>query len=81
MSPTVAELFGTESHGVLFGVVVFFGAIGGALGPLMAGGTFDVTGSYGAAFLGLTGLVAIGLALISRLRPPRAHPSVISTRE
>ena len=79
MSPTVAELFGTGSHGVLFGVVLFFGAIGGALGPLMTGGTFDVTGSYGAAFLGLTGLVAIGLVLISRLRPATAHSSLMNT--
>jgi MFS family permease len=79
MSPTVAELFGTDSHGVLFGVVLFFGTIGGALGPLMAGGTFDITGSYGAAFLGLTALVAIGLVLLSLLRPATAQHSAIGT--
>lgn len=79
MSPTVAELFGTDSHGVLFGVVLFFGTIGGALGPLMAGGTFDMTGSYGAAFLGLTALVAIGLVLLSLLRPATAQHSAIGT--
>ena len=69
VSPTVAELFGTGSHGVLFGIVLFSGTIGGAVGPLLAGRTFDVTGSYQMVFLILAALAAVGLVLITLLRP------------
>lgn len=71
-SPTVAELFGTRAHGALFGTVQFFGSLGGAAGPLLAGVIFDATGSYRIAFAGLAVLAALGLALISRLTPPSA---------
>ena len=71
MSPTVAELFGTDSHGLLFGIVLFFGTMGGAVGPLMAGSTFDVTGNYRMVFLVLTALAVIGFVLITLLRPTR----------
>ncbi len=74
MSPTVAEFFGTGSHGVLFGIILFSGAIGGAIGPLLAGRIFDVTGSYQPLFLVLTGMAVIGLVLITLLRPLRTGP-------
>lgn len=69
MSPTVAELFGTGSHGLLFGLVLFSGTLGGSIGPLLTGHIFDVAGSYRVAFLVLTALVAIGFALLAFLRP------------
>ena len=69
MSPTVAELFGIGSHGELFGIAVFIGTLGGSIGPLLAGRIFDVTGSYQAVFLVLTGLAVLGLVLITMLRP------------
>jgi MFS family permease len=71
ISPTIAEFFGTGSHGVLFGIVLASGTIGGAAGPLMAGRSFDVTGSYRIAFLVLILLAVIGFVLITLLRPPR----------
>ena len=70
MSPTVAELFGTGSHGLLFGLVLFSGTLGGAVGPLMAGRIFDLTGSYRAVFIILTVMALIGVGLITTLRPP-----------
>jgi MFS family permease len=70
ISPTIAEFFGTASHGVLFGTVLASGTLGGAAGPVLAGRTFDVTGSYRIAFLVLTVLAVIGFILITRLRPP-----------
>jgi MFS family permease len=69
MSPTVAELFGTGSHGLLFGIVLFSGTLGGAIGPLMAGHIFDLSGSYRLVFLILTAMAVIGLILITTLRP------------
>ena len=70
MSPMVAELFGTGSHGLLFGIVLFSGTIGGALGPLMAGRIFDLSGSYRLVFLILTAMALVGIILITTLRPP-----------
>ena len=69
VSPTVAELFGTGSHGVLFGIVLLSGNIGGATSPILAGHIFDVTGSYRLAFLMLCIAAAIGLFLTTLLRP------------
>jgi MFS family permease len=71
VSPTVAELFGTGSHGVLFGIVLFSGNIGGAISPILAGRIFDVMGSYRIVFLALTVVAAIGFILVTLLRPPR----------
>jgi MFS family permease len=64
ISPIVAEYFGIRAHGALFGILVFFGALGGSVGPVAAGYIFDVTGSYGPAiwlsiFMGMTGLISI----------------------
>ena len=69
LSPTVAELFGTGSHGVLFGIILFSGTIGGSVGPIMTGLFFDVTGSYRIAFLVLILIALLGLILITRLSP------------
>jgi len=69
VSPMVAELFGTGSHGVLFGIILFSGTLGGAVGPVMAGWTFDLTGSYRLVFLVLSVLTLIGFVLMMLLRP------------
>ncbi len=71
MSPTIAEFFGTGSHGLLYGIVLASGTFGGAAGPLIAGRTFDVSGSYRIAFLVLILLAVIGFGLITLLKPPR----------
>ena len=71
ISPTIAEFFGIGSHGLLYGIVLASGTIGGAAGPLMAGRTFDVTGSYRIAFYVLILLAVIGFVLITLLKPMR----------
>jgi MFS family permease len=63
VAPTVAEYFGTRAVGAIFGGIVFFGTIGGAIGPILAGRIFDVTGSYVAAFGTLASMAALGLLL------------------
>jgi len=75
MSPTVAELFGTGSHGLLFGVILFSGTIGGAVGPVLAGRMFDVSGSYQTVFWVLIGLAVSGLILVTWLRSPQLADS------
>ena len=67
ISPIVAEYFGMCSHGVLFGIIVFSGTVGGAVGSVLAGRIFDITGSYNLAFWMCTTLGAVGLGLILSL--------------
>ncbi len=69
ISPLIAELFGTRSHGTLFGIASFFGMTGGAVGPLVAGRIFDVTGNYHLAFLLIIGSSAAAIILSIILKP------------
>ncbi len=74
MSPTVAEYFGLQAHGAIFGLVLFFGTIGGAGGPILAGRIFDLTDSYAPTFTALAALATLGLALVLRL--PSSNPDI-----
>jgi MFS family permease len=69
VSPLTADLFGTSSHGVIFGIITFVSTIGGALGPVTAGYLFDITGSYGIVFGILTGMGVAGLIAAISLKP------------
>ena len=69
LSPIVAELFGIESHGVLFGIVAFSLTFGGAIGPVLAGHIFDIARSYQLVFLILAGVGIAGLFLTLFLKP------------
>jgi MFS family permease len=75
ISPLVAEIFGTRSHGAIFGIVAFFGTCGGAAGPILAGYIFDVSAGYSIAFWMITGMALIGLTLLSLLKPLVKHQS------
>jgi len=70
-SPFVAEYFGLREHGVIFGLVTFFSSLGGALGPLIAGGIFDITQSYYWAFMVCVMLSIVGLVLTMLLKSAR----------
>ncbi len=72
MSPLVAECFGTAAHGRLFGTVVFIGTMGGAMGPIIAGHSFDVLATYRPAFLLMILLVSVALVAISRVSSCRS---------
>lgn len=80
-SPTVAEMFGMGSHGVLFGIVLFSGNVGGAVAPILAGRMFDVMGSYRIIFLILAAVAAAGFILVALLRPVKklAAPSPVQS--
>jgi MFS family permease len=73
ISPMVADLFGTTSHGVIYGIVIFSGTIGGAIGPILAGYIFDITYSYRLDFLILLVFAILGLILITTIRPTGAE--------
>ncbi len=75
ISPLLAELFGLSSHGVIFGIVIFSGTIGGALGPLLAGRIFDVTGGYQLVFL-ICAVVSVVALILSLLLKPTGGKSL-----
>ena len=68
-SPVVAEFFGIKSHGALFGIAMFSGTFGGAIGPFLAGYIFDITAGYVLAVWICALMAVLGLVLISLLKP------------
>ena len=68
-SPTIAELFGLRSHGVILATAACIGGIGAAVGPVMGGYIFDVTGKYSLAFMICAIIAIIGLILSLLLKP------------
>ncbi|MBW1802602.1 MAG: MFS transporter [Deltaproteobacteria bacterium] len=74
-SPIVAWLFGVRSHGVLLGMISFGFTVGAAIGPLLTGYIFDLTGSYQSAFIIIGVICFISLILITFLRPIHSRAS------
>ncbi len=62
----ISKLFGTKHSGEILGALGTVAGIGGALGPLLAGHIYDITGIYDLAFLisGAMCLGALGLSIV-----------------
>jgi MFS family permease len=71
ISPLVAEMFGIKSHASNLGMLFFIGMTGGAIGPIITGRIFDMTGSYQAAFIIMLAATAVGLTLALFVRPAK----------
>jgi len=67
VSPTIAAYFGMRAHGSLLGLVAFFGMVGGAIGPFLAGMVHDATDGYALAFGTLAAMALAGLVLVLTL--------------
>ena len=72
VSPTVASYFGMRAHGTIFGAVLFFGTVGGSIGPVLTGLAFDHFTSYAPAFLTLAASAAVAFVLALTLPVPCA---------
>ena len=77
-APSVAEFFGTRTHGTLFGLVVSCGTIGATLGPVVAGWLFDEMGNYSIAFTLLLGISVLGLVVAYTMPTKSSHQSGLS---
>ena len=67
----LSDYFGRSSFGRALGITMGASAIGGIIGPTLAGLTFDITGSYKLIWLVYCGLTAISMTLILLLRPTK----------
>jgi MFS family permease len=70
MSLLVSSNFGLSSYGVLFGAVTLINNVGGSFGPLFAGYTYDLTGSYRAAIVVFFVLFTLSIPLILFVKKP-----------
>jgi MFS family permease len=71
----VGECFGLRAFGKILGVVMIAATVGSAVGPVVTGRIFDVTGSYSGAFdLHLAAFTAAAVAIFF-LRRPGAAPA------
>ena len=65
-----ADYFGRQSLGAIRGVTEPFVSLGQAIGAVLSGVIFDVTGSYAAAFLTFAALSALTIFILLVARPP-----------
>lgn len=65
----ISECFGIASMGAIFGALAIAAMVGGAIGPVFAGWTYDTLGSYDLAFFVFVGALLIAVAAISASRP------------
>jgi len=67
--PIVAEIFGVRSHATILSTTLFFGYLGGALGPVAIGYTLDVFGSFRLVFMVCLVVADVILGTALMLRP------------
>ncbi len=65
----LSEYFGRASFGKALGIIMGISSIGGILGPVLAGFTFDTIGSYQLIWLVYCGLTPISVAAILMAKP------------
>ena len=69
----VQDNFGLRHFGRISGLVSMATVLPYAVGPLMAGASVDISGSYGPAFFGAAVLFATGIGALTQVRPPAAE--------
>jgi predicted MFS family arabinose efflux permease len=68
-SPLAARFFGMTSHGLIFGAINSGFTIGAAIGPVVTGYLFDLTGNYQSAYLVCAAITMVGLIVTISLKP------------
>ena len=71
-----AEYFGVRHLGANYGLVFTAYGVGGVLGPMLAGGVWDVLGSYEWAYLPAAVGCLLAMTLAIAVRPPRPAPQL-----
>ncbi|HHW48338.1 MAG TPA: OFA family MFS transporter [Clostridiaceae bacterium] len=66
----IADYYGTKNLGVNYGLLFTSWGFGGVIGPLLAGGIFDATGSYNISYVVSAVLLIIACLLTFVIRSP-----------
>lgn len=74
-----AEYFGARSYGTIMGFSSLVVTIGSVSGPVLAGLSYDLTGSYASGFTALAVLAALGSIFVLLLRRPAAPAAAAPT--
>jgi MFS family permease len=69
----VSRYFGLRSFGEIYGSAISAFMVAGALGPLMMGAGFDLTGSYHTPLAAFFTFTLVATVLVTRLGPYRYH--------
>ncbi len=72
------HVLGLERFGVLNGIINSAGSLGFAVGPLLAGRAFDLTGSYTTSIKAAAATALLGIVLTTMVKSPRAlQPALV----
>jgi MFS family permease len=71
----VQETFGVRYFGSIMGIVNMATVVSFGVGPILAGLSFDITGSYRIAFITIAVLFAAGSLLLTQARVARPDPA------
>jgi MFS family permease len=69
MSLVAADIFGLSSLGAILGAMLFFSSFVEGSGPIVAGGIYDLTGSYQGVFILCAGLSLLATGMTFLLKP------------
>ena len=67
----VQEAYGLRYFGSISGLAGMASVVSMVFGPVLAGASADVTGSYGTAFVGVAAMFVVAAAALSQLHGPR----------
>ena len=70
----VQETFGIRHFGSVMGVINLTGVVSFALGPLLAGASYDLTDSYATAFITVSVMFLLAVVLLMQAGRPKAPP-------
>jgi MFS family permease len=82
MPMVMADSLGVRRLGSVMGITGMFATAGGAIGPVLAGHIFDVSGSYGAAFgvfVAMWFMAAVSIFACQPLSAEQARPAPVPT--
>lgn len=69
------KFFGLPAFGSIFGVVALAASLGTAIGPILAGGIYDIVGSYRLAFITFAAGYAVAITALLLARQPKPVPA------
>jgi len=74
-----SKFFGRRHYGAIYGLLYALYCLGGGVGPLAAGGVYDLTHSYTVALLAGMGGFIVAALMVGLIKPPIPLSDAVST--